>query len=265
MNRLVQPRARILNCLPSANLENDWSPASARTAGVLAAALPVPAGKDLREGWWKVGDQKTTGSCVGWAIADGVLRWHFVKLGRIAKNECLSVRFAWMAAKETDEFDSRPTTFIEMDGTSLKAALDVARKYGAVRESVLPFAATSLCCDFDTNSFFALASQLKINGYFNLGKDFHVWREWLAFKGPILARLEVDDSWQEAARSRGRLETYLAQTTHGGHAVTLVGYTPDCFIVRNSWSTDWGDCGFAYASLSYVEAAFTEAYGVSVI
>jgi C1A family cysteine protease len=61
------------------------------------------------------------------------------------------------------------------------------------------------------------------------------------------------------------LETYLAQTTHGGHAVTLVGYTPDCFIVRNSWSTDWGDCGFAYASLSYVEAAFTEAYGVSVL
>ena len=45
-----------------------------------------------------------------------------------------------MAAKETDEFTSLPTTFIENAGTSLKSALDVARKFGAVSENVLPFA-----------------------------------------------------------------------------------------------------------------------------
>ncbi len=43
----------------------------------------------------------------------------------------------------------------------------------------------------------------------------------------------------------------------------LVGYTPDRFIVRNSWGTSWGDQGFAYASVAYAQAAFTEAYGVS--
>ena len=75
--------------------------------------------------------------------ADGVLRWHFVKADRIAQNELLSPRFQWMAAKETDEFNTRPTTFIEAEGTSLKAALDVARKFGTVRDSVLPFATGS--------------------------------------------------------------------------------------------------------------------------
>ena len=45
--------------------------------------------------------------------------------------------------------------------------------------------------------------------------------------------------------------------------VALVGYTPDRFIVRNSWGTGWGDKGFGYASLAYAQDAFTEAYGVS--
>ena len=58
------------------------------------------------------------------------------------------------------------------------------------------------------------------------------------------------------------LDAYKPKTAHGGHAVALVGYTPDAFIVRNSWGTGWGDKGFAYASLAYAQEAFTEAYGV---
>lgn len=121
----------ILNCLPSRDTGNDWLIESAEAAGLLAAA-PIPASKDLRESWWVVGDQEETGSCVGWASADAVLRWHFVKANRLPGTEPLSTRYIWMAAKETDAFVSRPTTFIESDGTSLKAALDVARKFGVV-------------------------------------------------------------------------------------------------------------------------------------
>ena len=57
-----------------------------------------------------------------------MLRWHFVQAGWVGPSDHLSVRFTWMASKETDEFRARPTTFIEADGTSLKAALDIARK-----------------------------------------------------------------------------------------------------------------------------------------
>ena len=46
--------------------------------------------------------------------------------------------------------------------------------------------------------------------------------------------------------------------------MALVGYTPDRFIVRNSWGTPWGDKGFGYASSAYAQAAFTESYGVAL-
>ena len=134
-----QPK-RILNCIPSRERDEDWRIDTAADAGVVAAAPRIPPKNDLRQTWWRINDQGTTGSCVGWGSADGVLRWHFVKANRIATNELLSPRFQWMAAKETDAFNTRPTTFVEAEGTSLKAALDVSRKFGTVRDSVLPFA-----------------------------------------------------------------------------------------------------------------------------
>ncbi len=254
---------RILNCLESPKPEDDWTYETALEAGILALA-PLPPSIDLRQDWWKIGDQGSTGSCVGWAAADSVLRWHFVSAGRIANDETLSPRFIWMAAKETDAYYSRPTTFIETDGTSLKAALDIARKYGAVKDSLLPFHSGRLY-PREAATFYAIASQLKISSYYNLRRNLDRWKDWLANHGPILTRLDVDATWDNALQTNGRLDQYLPNTRRGGHAVALVGYTPEHFIVRNSWGTaTWGDQGYGYASYGYAADAFTEAYGVNL-
>ncbi len=257
-------RKRILNCLPSRDVERDWRFEHALQAGLLSARAVLPPSKDLRAAWWTIGDQGSTGSCVGWASADGVLRWHFARKGLLRKATRLSTRFQWMAAKETDVFTSYPSAFIESDGTSLKAALDVARKFGAVPDPVLPFASGRLYQD-EAETFYATAAQFKIASYFNLGPQPDRWKAWLASKGPLLTRLDVDATWDDANRNHGLLDTYLPDTTRGGHAVALVGYRSDGrFIVRNSWGTGWGDKGYAYASESYARAAFTETYGVSM-
>jgi hypothetical protein len=253
---------RVLNVVPSRDAERDWRLEQADAAGLIARAAALPTSKDLRETWWKIGDQRSTGSCVGWATADALLRWHFTKAGRIKQTDALSKRFIWMASKETDQFTGSPSTFIENAGTSLKAALDVARKFGAVREGVLPFSGALYPGTPET--FYALAAQLKIQSYFNLGDSIESWRRWIATRGPILTRLDVDRTWDDASDNAGNLDTYQSRTKRGGHAVALVGYTPDRFVVRNSWGTNWGDKGFAYASLAYAQDAFTEAYGISV-
>ena len=168
-----------------------------------------------------------------------------------------------MAAKETDSSTARPTTFVETEGTSLKAALDIVRKYGAIRDKLMPFAAGTLFPG-DAKTFYALAAQLE---------DPRLLQPRLE---PVeLAHLAGDEGTDpDAARRRpdvgpgaatkGVLEEYKPATARGGHAVALVGYRPGSFIVRNSWGTTWGDKGFGYASLAYAQAAFTEAYGIEV-
>jgi len=253
---------RILNCLPSPQPEKDWKLDNAAVALQIDVTTKIPASKDLREKWWTIADQGGTGSCVGWATADSVLRWHFVRRKRIPKDCLLSVRFIWMASKELDESTSMATTFIERSGTFLKAALDVARTFGCVLDSVLPFESPQMYL-FDENTFYLTAAQLKINSYVRLeGPD--QWRRWIATRGPVLTRLNVDATWSNATQTGGALEVYQPDTARGGHAVALVGYSPERFTVRNSWGEEWGDGGFAYASEAYAQAAFTEAYGVIV-
>lgn len=252
----------ILNCLPSRDIEEDWPLLAAGQAGLMAKT-PLPPSRDLREAWWNINDQAVTGSCVGWATADAVLRWHFVKAGRLEPSKLLSARFIWMASKETDEYTAYPSAFIELDGTSLKAALKVAKKYGVVEDSVLPFTPGHLFSG-DVPTFYAIAAKLRIASYFNLGRNVDDWRKWIATVGPILTRLNVDSTWDNATATKGKLVAYKKNEARGGHAVALVGYTPDSFVVRNSWGTGWGDGGFGYASNAYAKAAFTEAYGVAV-
>src|SRR2546422_354192 len=106
---------RILNCLPSKDREKDWSFEHASDAGVVAAPAALPASKDLRESWWKIGNQGSTGSCVGWGTADGLLRWHYVKANRLGKDEKFFGKIIWIAAKENDEFTNSPPDFLETD------------------------------------------------------------------------------------------------------------------------------------------------------
>jgi C1A family cysteine protease len=258
---------RICNVVSSRNTEDDWSLQIAIESNAIAAPpARTPSSVDLREDWWDIGDQESTGSCVGWASTDGVVRYHMVRAGRLPQDEHLSPRCTWMASKETDEFTNRPETFIEAAGTSLKAAMDVLRRYGSVLESLLPFHITTNMYAGDGNAFYANAASRRIASYFNLQKDFRAWRTWLTINGPIMAGLLVDATWDNAKATNGNLDTFQPRTVRGGHAVCIVGYTTERrFIVRNSWGTNWGDKGFAYASEAYIRAAFfNESYGATV-
>ena len=125
-----------------------------------------------------------------------------------------------MASKEIDSYIERPTTFVELAGTSIKSALDVARKYGAVHDSVLKFSGGSLFPG-DVGEFYTLASELRIRSYFNLtlgfsGNNVKTWRRWIAEVGPILTRLNVDDNWMNAKKTAGKLDVYDEDSADGG-------------------------------------------------
>jgi len=220
------------------------------------AALPDAV--DLRRPWHPISDQGETASCVGWAVADSCLRWHLVEAGRLQPDQRLSARYVWMSAKETDQREEYPSTFLEYDGTSLKAGLDVVRKWGVPLEEELPWEgrlATIAPDDFNRS-----AKRRRIMAYFNL-HDPHEWRKWLFQSGPVLVLIAQDANFRACT---GDLTEFAADTVEGSHAATLVGYTPDHFLLRSSWGTDWGDEGYARLSPEYAAQAVIESYGVMI-
>ncbi|MCP2298135.1 C1 family peptidase [Nocardia amikacinitolerans] len=262
----VPAEARICNLVPSRDTERDWTFTDALSVGALGAVTALPNSVDLRRDWWTIGDQEDTGSCVGWATGDGLMRYHLVTASKLNSDRRVSPRFVWMASKETDAFFQRPETFIEGAGTELKSAVEVCKKYGVVEESLLPFHIQTKMYRGQENTFWAHAATLRIASYFNVGKNLNQWKTVLADGRPILAGFMVDDTWDNATANGGFLEDFAAGTERGGHAVAIVGYLPSGhFIVRNSWGTAWGDKGFAYASPKYIKGAFfPEAYVVSL-
>ena len=122
-------RDRICNVVPSQGTETDFGVASSIAAGVVPRAGALPASVDLRAPWWKINDQELTGSCVGWATADGVVRWHMVRAGKLAENRMLSPRHVWMASKETDSLEPRSPYSASKAGSDL-IALSYHHTYG---------------------------------------------------------------------------------------------------------------------------------------
>ena len=161
---------------------------------------------------------------------------------------------------------TRPESFIEGAGTTLKAAVDVARKQGVALMDDLPFHIQTKMYVGSENAFYVSCAQRKVASYFNLRHDVANWKTWLAGNGPILAALSVDSSWDNAGANGGNIDTFHPDTVRGGHAICIVGYRADGrFIVRNSWGTAWGDNGFGYLHPDYIQAAFfDESYGVTM-
>jgi C1A family cysteine protease len=256
----------ICNIVPSKDTEQDWQLSDSIASGAIGAPAALPASVDLRAGWWSINNQEDTGSCVGWATADGVTRYHMVKANKITQKQLLSPRYIWMASKETDTITTRPESFIEGAGTTLKAAVDVARKYGVAFMDELPFHVQTKMYTGNENTFYASCAQRKIAAYFNLHNSTASWRTWLATGGPILAAFNVDSSWDNAGNNGGNIDKFVPSSVRGGHAVCIVGYRTDGrFIVRNSWGTSWGDKGFGYLHPDYIAAAFfNESYGVTM-
>jgi Papain family cysteine protease len=245
--------------------EDDLGPDAARSEGYLDDR-PYPEAVDLREPWHDVGNQGHTTSCVGWALADSVLRWHHVKAGRLAPEEHLSPRYVWMASKEFDQRIAYPSTFLEKDGTSLKAGLEVVRRFGIVLEDELPWRRRLATGSPDEVN--ASAQSRRLARYFNLGDDsvdrrgcFDDWRRWMHQRGPVLVLLGMDS---HLGRPGELLDDYDAASVESSHAAALLGYDRDSFLLRSSWGASWGQDGYARMSLDYAAQAIIESYGVVI-
>jgi Papain family cysteine protease len=256
---------RSFNVESSPARDADWPAAK---DGRLEDADP-PEAHDLRDGrdWYAVRDQRQTGSCVAYALGDGVMRWKLVELGRLEPGQWLSARYIWMASKEIRGLrlakeEWRPTTFLEEAPTNAKDALDVVRRFGAVESGMLHW-------DGQLNRgpverFFERAAEYRIAAYHSLDtpnpiKRERQWRQWIHQHGPVLVTVVVDRSF---IRGDATLDEFEPAAKPFLHACTLVGYDGDRFFLRNSWGAGWGEGGDVAVTPRWLDRAIEESYGV---
>ena len=242
----------ILNALPSRAPQRNWTMATATSAGLIEKVGKIPLAVDLRKRWWKIQNQGQTGACVGFSVAYGLLWYH----NPLFKP---SARFAWMGSKETDAFNTFPTSFCEMSGTYIDGALNFCRKYGSIPDRMLSMRDETTTTPEQV--IYARAARNRITSYHRLAHD--EIKAWIATQGPVVCQLTPDSQFFSAKRRV--LDDYQMQPPRSGaHAIVLCGYGPDTFIVRNSWGRGWGHSGYAYVSAAYAKSAFIEYYGITV-
>lgn len=268
-------------CVQSLNSEYNWQ-LDSTTRTHLKRAKPFD--DDLRNeasNWWSVQRDLKREACVGYALATGALWFQYGIKGSMNKfQELPSMRFLWEAAKEFDDNIVFPTTFLENQGTSLKAALRILRKYGCLLEDDYTaggkIGPNSKIANKPVGSVYVRAAERRIAAYFDLmrpssdskNKDFKFLDNvffWLKNQGPVVIRVKMTSTLKKVRKRKPEVkDKAIKESDWDFHALCIVGIDNDRFILRNNWGTKWGDGGYAYVNKEYLLDITTEAYGIVI-
>ncbi len=116
---------------------------------------------------------------------------------------------------------------------------------------------------YDTNKFtvkpytscYKAAAQEKVIHYSQVSQDVIDMQTCLAEGFPIIIGFTVYDSFESQAVANTGIVPMPGprESVLGGHCVLIVGYLPDGrWIVRNSWSAQWGEKGYCIFPKQYL-------------
>lgn len=145
-------------------------------------------------------------------------------------------------------------------GGSPSSASNYIRDVGLPVESCFPYTATNNSC---SNACFNWQSNTsKVIGWHSSTPTVNDIKNALYAYGPVLATMYV---YNDFYYYRSGVYSYTSGSYVGAHAVLAVGYddTNQCFIVKNSWGTGWGEAG--YFMIAYSEVTGTSRFGYSTL
>ena len=214
-------------------------------AAPIQAALPSKI--DLRQYCPPVYDQGNLGSCTAQAIA-ALVQIDEIKLNRPDKAtpSRLYIYYNERLIEGTVSSDS---------GATLRDGIKTLNSQGFCDESLWPYVEKKFTTKPSTKCYTAAKTHL-VQKYQAVPQNLNSVKAVLAQGFPIVFGMTVYDSFesdQVAATGIVPLPTH-SESMLGGHAMCIVGYddAKHWFIVRNSWSADWGSKGYCFIPYSYL-------------
>lgn len=209
----------------------------------LTAITAYPESFDLRPNDTPIKDQGDLGSCTGNAIAGA---------------------FAYELKSQKLPFVDPSRLFIYYNERVMEGTVN--QDAGAmIRDGIKSIATLGVCDEtlwpYDITKFkkkplakcYTAARKHKAISYSRIPQTEAALKTVLSSDTCVVFGFSVYESFESAEVARtgkmpmpGKNEKLL-----GGHAVTMVGYTKDYYIVRNSWGTGWGDKGYFYMPKDY--------------
>jgi len=197
-------------------------------------------------------DQGQEGACTGFALA-AVVNFLRTRQGHTAR---VSPRMLYELARRYDEWPGEA-----YEGSSARGAIKAWVKHGVCLESSWQNDQHGI--HHMTDPVIAEAMQAPGGAYYRIApssvRDMHTA---LNESGILYATLMVHSGWADPGKEKGghavtvpvegRKTPYRfpvirrSGSADGGHAIAIVGYTPQGFVIQNSWGADWGADGFAF-------------------
>ena len=128
-------------------------------------------------------------------------------------------------------------------GGDIRNASNYIRDTGLPPEMDYYYTATNGTCSSATSGWQQAAYQIGAWSYVCLSPNVEAIKSALVTYGPLVSTMNVFSDFFSYVSG---VYSYATGTYAGAHAVLIVGYDDvnQCFLVKNSWGTGWGQGGF---------------------
>lgn len=206
----------------------------------------LPPKVDLRSNDVIIFDQGSLGSCTANAISTAFI-YNLIK-----QEEPMFVPSRLFVYYNTRLLEGN----VDRDsGATLRNTVKSINKVGLCEEPFWPYDIKKFKSKPSPKSY-SDAEGNKAIKYERLNRSLYDFKSCLVAGFPFVCGFAVYESFQsrEVAKTGKMPMPGPNETSYGGHAVLVVGYDDEtqCFIVRNSWGTKWGDKGHFYMPYEYL-------------
>jgi hypothetical protein len=188
-------------------------------------------------------NQGSEGACTGFGLA-GVINFMAWRAAQNSKEKSASVspRMLYQLARQYDEWPGE-----DYDGSSCRGAMKGWHRHGVCSELLWPYANKKGEFVAPKKGWELDAALRPLGAYYRVDMSSIADMQAAIHEvGAIYVAASVHAGWDAVPQPAASLPVIEChKNAPDGHAFALVGYTPQGFIVQNSWGPKWGYHGFA--------------------